>query len=64
MSKITAGIAVSLDGYAAGPHQSRDNPFGEGVGERPHRWMFEAADENVEELIHMVPLGAPVFIRA
>ena len=32
-------IAISLDGYAAGPNQSVDNPLGEG-GERLHEWIF------------------------
>jgi dihydrofolate reductase len=35
-------LAVSLDGYAAGPDQSRDDPLGIG-GEQLHEWMFETA---------------------
>ena len=34
-------LAISLDGFVAGPNQSLENPFGEGVGGRLHRWMFE-----------------------
>jgi dihydrofolate reductase len=33
-------LAISLDGYAAGPRQSRDNPLGVG-GTRLHEWVFE-----------------------
>jgi dihydrofolate reductase len=33
-------FAVSLDGYAAGPHQNLDNPLGEG-GPKLHEWAFE-----------------------
>ncbi len=33
-------FAISLDGYAAGPDQSRDNPLGVG-GTRLHEWVFE-----------------------
>jgi dihydrofolate reductase len=33
------GISVSLDGYAAGPDQDRDNPLGVG-GERLHEWAI------------------------
>ena|SRR5215467_12516274 len=33
-------LAMSLDGYAAGPRQSVDNPLGEG-GEQLHGWIFE-----------------------
>jgi dihydrofolate reductase len=39
MSKVTANISISLDGYAAGPNQSLDNPLGEG-GERLHDWAL------------------------
>ncbi len=33
-------LSVSLDGYAAGPRQSTDDPLGVG-GEQLHTWMFE-----------------------
>jgi dihydrofolate reductase len=33
-------FSVSLDGYAAGPDQSRETPLGVG-GEELHNWMFE-----------------------
>jgi dihydrofolate reductase len=33
-------ISVSLDGYAAGPHQSREDPLGIG-GPGLHEWVFE-----------------------
>jgi dihydrofolate reductase len=42
MSQLTAVISVSLDGFAAGPNQSMDNPLGEG-GERLHEWIFPTA---------------------
>ncbi len=32
-------LCVSLDGYAAGPEQSRDDPLGIG-GEQLHEWIF------------------------
>jgi hypothetical protein len=40
MSTFRFQIAVSLDGYAAGPDQSEDNPLGVG-GMDLHRWVFE-----------------------
>ena len=41
MPKLSVhNLAISLDGYAAGPNQSVDNPLGEG-GERLHEWVFE-----------------------
>jgi dihydrofolate reductase len=42
MSRTTCHVSISLDGYIAGPHQTREEPLGVG-GERLHEWMF--ADE-------------------
>jgi dihydrofolate reductase len=50
MTKVTCDIAVSLDGFAAGPNQSRENPFGEGVDGRLHRWMFDDREANAAEI--------------
>lgn len=47
MSSVTSQISISLDGYAAGPNQSVDNPLGEG-GERLHEWFFDALHEDAE----------------
>ena len=35
-------ISISLDGYSAGPHQSREEPLGAG-GMQLHEWVFELA---------------------
>jgi len=35
MSRVTCQISISVDGYAAGPDQTTENPLGEG-GERLH----------------------------
>ncbi|MCW2993590.1 MAG: putative Riboflavin biosynthesis protein [Conexibacter sp.] len=40
MSKVTAQVAISLDGYVAGPEQSEENPIGVG-GMRLHDWHRE-----------------------
>ena len=39
MSIVTSQLSISVDGFAAGPHQSLDNPLGEG-GERLHEWAI------------------------
>ncbi len=36
---LVRNYSVSLDGYAAGPHQDLDNPLGIG-GMRLHEWIF------------------------
>src|SRR4051812_30584122 len=42
MNKVRFRIAMSLDGYVAGPKQSVKNPLGIG-GMRLHEWAFELA---------------------
>lgn len=39
MSRLRASIAISLDGYGAGPSQDLDNPLGVG-GVALHEWVF------------------------
>jgi dihydrofolate reductase len=46
MSKVTCDIAISADGFAAGPNQRADKPFGDGPTDELHRWMFEQRDQN------------------
>jgi dihydrofolate reductase len=57
MSKLRVhNLSVSLDGYAAGPDQSLENPLGVG-GERLHDWVFttpygrEMLGEDVSETV-------------
>lgn len=65
---VTSQIAVSLDGYAAGPDQSLDDPLGKG-GERLHEWMFpvepgERSPEDAEIAAHLLEgVGAYVMGR-
>ena len=42
MSRLRLRLSISLDGYAAGPNQSVQNPLGEG-GEELHQWIFPLA---------------------
>jgi dihydrofolate reductase len=40
MSRLRFEIAISADGYVAGPNQSEENPLGEG-GEQLHEWVIK-----------------------
>jgi dihydrofolate reductase len=40
MNPVTCHISISLDGFAAGPNQSVENPIGEG-GMRLHQWALQ-----------------------
>jgi dihydrofolate reductase len=55
MNQVTSQLSISLDGYAAGPDQSRDDPLGKG-GKELHRWHMgdgprHAADEEMARRI-------------
>jgi dihydrofolate reductase len=67
MTTVTADIAVSLDGYAAGPNQSEEQPFGEGEGvllhDRMSTWMFEHGDQNRTEVDAILGAGAYIMGR-
>jgi dihydrofolate reductase len=39
MTKVIAGITISLDGYSTGPHDGPGHGLGDG-GERLHYWVF------------------------
>ncbi|WP_279582075.1 hypothetical protein [Fodinicola feengrottensis] len=62
-SLVTSDMMMSVDGYAAGLNQRADDPFGDGVHKILPRWMFEAADENAEEIKNICVAGAYVMGR-
>ena len=63
MSQVTCDVTVSLDGFSASPNQSFDNPFGKGGADRLHRWMFEEAEANAEEIQAITAVNANVMGR-
>ncbi|MFD0468254.1 dihydrofolate reductase family protein [Nonomuraea thailandensis] len=63
MSKVTCDMAMSVDGFVAGLHQSLEEPFGEGVGDRLHQWMFEEAEQHAAVLESITAAGAFIMGR-
>jgi dihydrofolate reductase len=66
MSQVYANIAISVDGFAAGPNQSLDKPFGEGVGpdgQKLHKWMFDEAEAHAAAVERIVDAGAFIMGR-
>src|SRR5688572_25649162 len=67
MSIVTANLAMSLDGFTAGPEQSAERPFGTGA-EALSAWMFETeqagreADKELLASLH-ADTGAHVMGR-
>ncbi len=62
MTKVTCDSGISLDGYSAGPDQTRDDPLGKG-GQRMHRWMFEQPEASKAEREAIVEAGAYIMGR-
>jgi len=66
MPDTTCHMSISLDGFVAGPEQSRDNPLGKG-GKKVHAWHLgderaDDADATAEGWL-MRPRGAYVMGR-
>jgi dihydrofolate reductase len=63
MTKVTCDISVSVDGFAAGPNQTADKPFGDGPVDRLHEWMFEQREANAAEVDAILAARAFVMGR-
>ncbi|MEV0631172.1 dihydrofolate reductase family protein [Nonomuraea wenchangensis] len=63
MSKVTCDMAMSLDGFTAGPNQSLRNPFGEGEDGRLTRWMVDEPETHAEVIAGVVDAGAFIMGR-
>lgn len=63
MTKVRCDMAMSVDGFVAGPNQRLDVPFGDGVEGRLHRWMSEQPDENAAPIAAMTGAGAYIMGR-
>ena len=63
MTKVTCDMSMSVDGFTAGPNQTLDKPFGDGVEGRLHRWMFEEPEANAAAIEAITAAGAYVMGR-
>lgn len=61
MGRVVCDIAVSADGYAAGPNQTEDRPFGDMPTDDLHAWFGD--DENAPEMNRILAAGAFVMGR-
>jgi dihydrofolate reductase len=73
MSQVTCQISISLDGFAAGPDQSLEEPLGAG-GERLHEWAIvtdpwrerhgaEGGEHNADaEVVEQLTRGVGAYI--
>jgi dihydrofolate reductase len=63
MTKVICDMAVSIDGFSAGPNQTRERPFGDGPVDRLTQWMLEDRDANKAEIEGIVAAGANIMGR-
>ena len=63
MGFVYTDIAVSADGFAAGPRQSEASPLGEIDEGALHAWMFEGYEDNRAEVDGIVDSGATIMGR-
>jgi len=64
MGIVRADMSITLDGYAAGPHQRLEAPFGDIDEDRLHAWMFDHGDEHRAEVDAIVGAGAYLMGRS
>lgn len=61
ITKVTAGMTISLDGFAAGVNQSFENPFGDNFdSDLLDRWMFAEPEKqkHTKEIDAILDAGA------
>src|ERR1700749_3501998 len=63
MTKVTCDMAISVNGFTAGPNQTADKPFGDGPVDRLTQWMFEQREANAAEIDAIVAAGAFIMGR-
>jgi dihydrofolate reductase len=63
MSKVVCDMSASVDGFVAGPNQRADAPFGDGIDDSLHRWMFDEPEENAAEAAAITAVGANIMGR-
>ncbi len=53
MSKVICDMAMSIDGFVAGAHESEQKPFGDISAELLHKWMFDESEKHKTEIAHL-----------
>jgi dihydrofolate reductase len=65
--KVTCDLTISVDGYAAGPNQTEERPFGDdggdGWGDKLHAWFGEGPDKHPDEFARMMTAKAFIMGR-
>lgn len=63
MSKVTCGVAMSLDGFVAGNNMSLKEPHGDAPAMLFHEWQFAEPEKHKAELHELTSAGAYIMGR-
>src|SRR3954468_15364111 len=63
MSKVICNHAISIDGFSAGPNQTREKPFGDGPVDELTRWMFDEREKHRDVIDGITDVGANIMGR-
>jgi dihydrofolate reductase len=61
MNKVICGVAMSLDGFIAGPNQSFAEPFGDVPKHLLHHWMFDEPEKHKAEIASLTSAGGYIM---
>jgi dihydrofolate reductase len=63
MSKVTCGVAMTLDGFVAGNNMTLEEPFGDAPVQLFHGWRFDEPGQHKAELDALTSAGAFIMGR-
>jgi dihydrofolate reductase len=61
MSKVTCGLATSLDNFIAGENMSLEKPMGDIPKNLLHHWMFDEPEKHKAEISSLTSAGAYIM---
>lgn len=61
MSKVTCGVAMSLDGFVAGNDMTLEKPFGHIAPEVLMKWVFDEPEKHKDEIASLTAAGAYIM---
>ena len=63
MSKVTCGVAITLDGFVAGDNMTKEEPFGDVSWKVFHCWQFDEPEKHKAERDALTSAGAYIMGR-
>lgn len=63
MSKVTCGVAMSIDGFIAGNNMTLEEPFGDASPQQFHSWRSAEPEKHKAEVAALTSAGAYIMGR-